>query len=221
MRARISAILLAAVAGVAVAAAVGTAVSQDAPRSATLDAGVVELGQAPPRLTPPASMPATLADTYGVLRRDRLPADDLPSALAHNVTAGNPFGAAPDLARLALRHEGVIELYAVPAARHLCVVSRLAAGEAGRVVSGCTQIDVAARSGVFSARYCLEPDRPGHVLVAGLAPDGVQRLELRRGEETIARAAVTGNAYFVAGSRPDTIAWQDGGHKVPAAPVRC
>jgi hypothetical protein len=190
-------------------------------------AGVaVAATSAPPAPTPAApeqrsaqtivAVDAVQEGTMGVLRRAVGKDDALPAAARDLIARGSgpSLGANPALARRALITPLGEELYVVPARGWVCLTSSEARGT-------CSPTDRIAEGYAVTLRGI-----PSGFRLAGLVPDGVDRVEVRGPRDT-ATVDPAGNAWTAdVAFAPTSVAWTGrAGEKVvpvsvpPADPV--
>jgi hypothetical protein len=176
---------LASAAGVAVAA---TSSAPPAPAPATPEQRTAQTITAVDR---------TQEATMGVLRRTVGRADALPQAARDHVArgAGPSVGANPALARLAITTPLGEQLYVVPGRGWVCLTSSEAKGM-------CTPTDRIAEGYAVGLQGI-----PSGFRLAGLVPDGVDRVEVR-GHGATATVAAANNAWTEdVAFEPELVAW--------------
>jgi hypothetical protein len=161
---------------------------------------------------PVGRVDARLVQNFGVFRRPRRDADDLPEPARSRVpTVGDRYRLDVDLARLACRQPSGHEVYLVPGADVVGLFNQNGSG-------GISMIHD-ARLGHTVAVDIVSPYlAPGHIRVLGLLPDDAEQPAVVRRDGAREALIVTGNVYVIdlhvrpITQQPARIEWIRQGH---------
>lgn len=154
---------------------------------------------------------------FSVLNRSRYAGDDLPARYAPRgpLAAGEVDEAG---SRRAL-HGAAGVVFAIPTDRELCVATTYLRGRDAGATNTCVPTARARRTGAITITQCSDPSHPQRRYVAGLVPDGVVAVDLRRDGSAVRRVDVNANALSVEIDEPiDEVAFvgRAGGFPLPA-----
>jgi hypothetical protein len=153
---------------------------------------------------------ARLRRSFGIMRRVSRRADHLPGGVLPP-TYESEFGARPAAARLAYVEAGEVGLYVIPGEGWVCLV-----GSDG-ITSNCWSLDTVLAGDASAAALCAPHLPPGMIELAGLVPDGVSRVTLRRPNGIEMVAPVRGNVFVAnttsASPLPRIVHWTRHGHR--------
>ncbi len=168
-----------------------------------------------------ASAPlADPAESFGVLRRVRNDADALPAGFL-------PGGAVGTIDRDGARlvQSGTSgDAYAIPTDREVCIAATYRRGRSQGATDTCVPTETASQYGAYVLIQCSSmQDHPQRRYIAGIAPDGVRSVVLRRAGSVVSTAAVTGNGFSIEIDEPiDEISLDGGpGRSRGLPPVSC